>query len=69
MLVIAESALRVSVKNANYVFDNLLFKKSSTKLHALAEIKKVYPRRFHCVQSVRIRSFSGPYFPTYGLNT
>ena len=23
----------------------------------------------HCVKSVRIRSFSGPYFPTFGLNT
>ena len=23
----------------------------------------------HCVKSVRIRSFSGPYFPVFGLNT
>ena len=23
----------------------------------------------HCVESIRIRSFSGPYFPTFGLNT
>ena len=23
----------------------------------------------HCVKSVRIRSFTGPYFPTFGLNT
>ena len=23
----------------------------------------------HCVKSVRIRSFSGPYFPASGLNT
>ena len=23
----------------------------------------------HCVKSVRIQSFSGPYFPTFGLNT
>ena len=23
----------------------------------------------HCVKSVRIRSFSGPYFPSFGLNT
>ena len=23
----------------------------------------------HCVKSVRIRSYSGPYFPTFGLNT
>ena len=26
-------------------------------------------RNFHCVKSVRIRSFSGPYFPAFGLNT
>ena len=24
---------------------------------------------FHCVKSVRVRSFSGPYFPTFELNT
>ena len=23
----------------------------------------------HCVKSVRIRSYSGPYFPVFGLNT
>ena len=23
----------------------------------------------HCVKSVRIRSFSGPHFPAFGLNT
>ena len=23
----------------------------------------------HCVKSVQIRSFSGPYFPVFGLNT
>ena len=23
----------------------------------------------HCVKNVRIRSYSGPYFPTFGLNT
>ena len=26
-------------------------------------------RKQHCVKSVRIRSYSGPYFPTFGLNT
>ena len=25
--------------------------------------------RNHCVKSVRIRSYSGPYFPAFGLNT
>ena len=24
--------------------------------------------KLHCVKSVRIRSYSGPNFPTYGLN-
>ena len=24
---------------------------------------------FHCVKSLHIRSFSGPYFPAFGLNT
>ena len=24
---------------------------------------------FHCVKSVQIRSFFGPYFPAFGLNT
>ena len=27
------------------------------------------PINIHCVKSVRIRSFSGPYFPAFGLNT
>ena len=26
-------------------------------------------RDYHCVKSVRIWRFSGPYFPTCGLNT
>ena len=26
-------------------------------------------RQFHCVQSVRIRSYSGPHFPAFRLNT
>ena len=25
-------------------------------------------RKFHCVKSVRIRSYSGPHFPAFGLN-
>ena len=27
------------------------------------------PEYTHCVKSVRIRSYSGPYFPALGLNT
>ena len=26
-------------------------------------------KRLYCVKNVRIRSFSGPYFPALGLNT
>ena len=26
-------------------------------------------RKIHCVKSVRIRSYSGPHFPAFGLNT
>ena len=26
-------------------------------------------QKYHCVKSVRIRSYSGPHFPTFGLNT
>ena len=26
-------------------------------------------QKTHCVKNVRIRSFSGPYFPAFGLNT
>ena len=32
-------------------------------------ISKNWWRFLHCVKSVRIRSFSGPYFPAFGLNT
>ena len=28
----------------------------------------IVPER-HCVKSVRIRSYSGPHFPAFGLNT
>ena len=27
------------------------------------------PISLHCVENVRIRSYSGPYFPAFGLNT
>ena len=42
-----------------------------SNLHYYTNIKQVYPltRAKHCVKSVQIRSYSGPYFPTFGLNT
>ena len=30
--------------------------------------KYKYPRK-HCMKSVRVRSYSGPHFPAFGLNT
>ena len=27
------------------------------------------PNGDHCVESIRIRNYSGPYFPAFGLNT
>ena len=32
-------------------------------------VLNVFPVELHCVKSVRIPSFSGPHFPTFGLNT
>ena len=40
-----------------------------TRLKANDEIVMVRLLGIHCVKSVRIRSFSGPYFPKFGLNT
>ena len=33
------------------------------------EIQKNIYEKFHCMKSVRIPSFSDPYFPAFGLNT
>ena len=38
------------------------------KIHSLC-LKNLFFGRDHCVKNVRIRSYSGPYFPTFGLNT
>ena len=37
----------------------------SSKIHLFINILCIY----HCVKSVQIRSFSGPYFPVFGSNT
>ena len=41
------------------------------KLNQYAFPKLFFPNSFklHCVKSARIRSYSGPYFPTFRLNT
>ena len=31
--------------------------------------RQKHSEKLHCLKSVRIRSFSGPYFPAFGLNT
>ena len=38
-------------------------------LGAIMLLKYLYLSSSHCVKSVHIRSFSGPYFPAFGLNT
>ena len=34
----------------------------------LTRLRQIFPFIIHCVKSVHIRSFSGPYFPAFGLN-
>ena len=38
-------------------------------LTGITLIKESQIEHLHCVKSVRIRSFSGPYFPAFGLNS
>ena len=60
--------------------DTILFSKTSHKsfrkdgdikpfIDCIQFHKKWFERVFHFVKIVRIRSFSGPYFPAFGLNT
>ena len=37
--------------------------------HVSGALDKILERACHCVKSVRIRSYSGPHFPAFGLNT
>ena len=41
----------------------------SVKSRTIIDLLLVLGSLLHCVKSVRIRSFSGPYFPAFGLNT
>ena len=50
--------IKKSFEIRNFVISN--FSKMQPPLNA---------RKSHCVKSVRIRSYSGPYFPAFGLNT
>ena len=38
-------------------------------LYVIYVLRKIYNESMHCLKSVRIRSYSGPYFPAFGLNT
>ena len=53
-----------------YIFVDILsvFFFVSTVIKKL-QVRKGLPPNFHCVKSIRIRSFSGMYFPAFGLNT
>ena len=50
-----------------YLFVNSYVNSKMLLYHLLQEWNSI--KAFHCVRSVRIRSFSGPYFPTFGLKT
>ena len=50
-----------------------VLKKDSTKSYSLLDLLSIHfgimTLVIHCVKSVRIRSYSGPYFPPFRLNT
>ena len=43
-----------------------MFVLQDIKFHFIYDELNLY---YHCVKSVHIRSYSGPYFPAFGLNT
>ena len=49
-------------------FSDFLIWEDNAPLEALLELLDIYSPT-HCVKSVCIRSYSGPYFPEFGLNT
>ena len=60
-------------KTLDCVLDNLFLAKPATyniNANLLAYLRfSLLIRKQHYVKSVRIRSYSGPYFPIFGLNT
>ena len=48
---------------------NLFFIVSNKELNLFSVSNKKYLPSGHCMKSVHIRSFSGQYFPAFGLNT
>ena len=50
----------------------VFFSKENTLIYSITTdlILEMSPQKpWHCLKIVRIRSFSGPYFPAFGLNT
>ena len=47
----------------------IYFSKILSSLLSNAEAKFIWCKMYHCLKSVRIRSFCGLYFPAFGLNT
>ena len=45
------------------------FKNKLLKLSTIFSLSYISSLRYHCVKDARIRSFSGPYFPVFRLNT
>ena len=52
----------------NTVFNGIRFTMYLKRYHNAGFSEAVYAF-FHCVKSVCIRSFYGPYFPAFGLHT
>ena len=57
-----------------WVFRKEAYKIETQRLHSRSPLKFFDPNFVnllicHCEKSVRIRSYSGPYFPAFGLNT
>ena len=42
---------------------------TSLETNSSLVLECLFYRRNHCVKTVHIRSYSGSYFPTFGLNT
>ena len=59
----------MSICMRKIMFHFMEIKKSPVISFTRRIINKYHNRQIHCVNGVRIRSFSGPYFPALGLNT
>ena len=71
MLAIFDPILRQQPQNGAQDFKNLLAFQKQKICKTLKQFTYllVHMVTNHCVKSVRIWSYSGPYFPAFGLNT